>query len=514
MFKLVAVGGKIRGQEIILKDGENIIGRSPSSDHPLQLQGISKKHVCVTVSGEKVYVEDLGSSNGTFVNGKLIKRQSVEKSDKIAIPNAIFQVVYVKEKKVAATKDAEGEAVDIDMNRKEAVPNHIPGKIRYYFKHKIMPILYSFNEQYEWSQLLAILTGLFIVINIALTIFPVLRTGKNILVYEIALRGMHYADEVARINNVALQRRDLDQINTSFLDKEDGVLSYELFDLEGRIVRPVNLLNSYTNDTLSIETRDWIQKNEKPLVKLLSKGRIGIGGPIKAYDMRSGREEVVGGISIRFSPKSLAAEAANSSQAYFEALSTSALVALIFFAMIYYLTTKHIDTMYLQIEESLRGKRKELETNMMMKESRPLRSSINSILQRLRELQNTDEASFEDMEDEAPYLRKLEDFLVGAQGPVMILNSEKNITRLNTECEDLIGIRENASSGMSLLDTARDQGFAATVIDLCDQSANNEGCNQKETYEIGGTEMSINAVALVGKDGFAKGFYITFVKDD
>lgn len=98
--------------------------------------------------------------------------------------------------------------------------------------------------------------------------------------------------------------------------------------------------------------------------------------------------------------------------------------------------------------------------------------------------------------------------------PVMILNSEKVIEHLNPEAEDLIGIRENASAGQSILDTARDQGFAATIIDLCDQSANNEGCNQRENYEIGGKSISINVSALIGKDRFAKAFYITFVRND
>ncbi len=514
MYKLVAVGGKIRGKEITLNEGENIIGRSAEIDHVVDIQGVSKKHMCITISSNKIYIEDLNSSNGTFVNGKLIKRQTLEKNDKIAIPNVIFQLIYVKEKEVVIEKDTAGASADeAQYSAKEVMPKHIPGKIKYLFKHKLMPILYSFNEQYEWSALIGILLGLFIVINIALTIFPVLRSSKSLLVYEIAKRGMHFADEVARINNVALQRRELDRIDTSFLEREDGVISYELFDLEGRIVRPVNMLNSYSNDTLSVETKEWIQKNEKPLVKNLSGGQIGIGGPIKAYDVRTGREEVIGGISIRFAPKTLLAEATNSSQAYFEALTTSALVAIIFFGMIYYLTIKHINDMYIQIEDTLRGKRKELDSTLLMKESYPLKNSINSILQRIRELQSSGDDSFSELEDEAPYLRKLEDFLAGAQGPVLVLNSEKNIMRINTEGEDLLGIRENASAGMSLLDTARDQGFAATVIELCDNSANNAGCNQKELYEISGVEYQVNVVALTGKDSFAKGFYITFVKE-
>ena len=117
-------------------------------------------------------------------------------------------------------------------------------------------------------------------------------------------------------------------------------------------------------------------------------------------------------------------------------------------------------------------------------------------------------------EEDAPYLRILEDFLSGAQGPVLILNSEKNIQRINSEAEDLLGIRENSSSGQNILEIARDQGFAATLIELCDQSANNNGCHQKESYEIGGKQISINIVGLMGKDKFAKAFYVTFLRDE
>ena len=47
-----------------------------------------------------------------------------------------------------------------------------------------------------------------------------------------------------------------------------------------------------------------------------------------------------------------------------------------------------------------------------------------------------------------------------------------------------------------------------------DQSANNGGVSQKETYEIQGKEMSVNVCALMGRDRFAKAFYITFVRTD
>jgi hypothetical protein len=517
MFKLVAVGGKIRGQEIELNEGENSIGRASTCEHVLGLQGISKKHLNITVNRNSAFVEDLGSSNGTFVNGKLVKKKTIKNGDKIALPNVIFQVVHVPERDVDMsdmTVQGDVEAEDVNFVYQEEKPQHLVGQIKYMFKTKVMPIVYGFNEQYEWSFIFGFLLFLFISLNIALTIFPVLRTSKSLLVVEVAKRGMHYADEVARLNAIALQRKDLDNLNTTFLDGEDGVISYELYDLEGRIVRPLSKLNQYTNDTFSIDTKERIKRDpNKEVVRMLEGGQIGIGGPINAINLRTGQQEVLGYISIRFKPTTLIAEASTSKSSYLEALTTSILVAIVFFGFIYYLTTKHITDTYIQIEESLRGKRKELQSNLLMEELNPLRNSINSLLQRVRESQSEEGESFGEVEEEGPYLQKLEDFMEGAQGPVLILNAEKNIVRINMEGEDLLGIRENASEGMSLLDTARDQGFAATTIDLCDQSASNEGTNQKDLYEIGGEEYNVNVVALMGKDNFAKGFYITFVRE-
>jgi pSer/pThr/pTyr-binding forkhead associated (FHA) protein len=521
MYKIVAVGGKLRGQEFILKDGENIIGRSSDVDYPLAVEGVSKRHMSITVNGDTAFIEDLGSSNGTFVNGKLIKKMTVKNQDKIALPNVIFQLVHVKEKKivvkkkVAKVQDSQEETQSLSD---EPMPEGPLSKLRHLFKHKIMPILYGFNESYEWRVLIGIILFIFIAINISLVITPVLKTSNQILDREIELRGESYADEVARANNTELSRKNFDRIDTSFLEKVPDIVSYELFDLEGRIIRPVTKQNSYINDPFSVYVKNEISSKlesgiSKLPVKTLGEGERGIGRAIKAYDSRTGREEAVGFISIRFAPRSLGLAASNNLKSYLEALTTSALVAVIFFGMFYYLSTRPIEEMKMQIENVLRGKQKELESKLLMEEVRPLRNSINSILQRMRELQSNESGEFAEVEDDAPYLRTLEEFIRGAMGPALILNQDKIIHVINSEGEDLTGLREASSKGSSLLDSLRDQGFAATVIDLCDKSATNSGCNQQETYDISGRAHQINVVSLLGKDTFPKGFYVTFLKE-
>lgn len=520
MFKLVAVGGKLRGKEIVLSEGENVIGRGMDVDHPIKVDGVSKKHMSITVNEDSCFLQDLGSSNGTFVNGKLVKTATVKNGDKVAVPNVIFQIVYVKEKKVSIVKQvAASESNEDALDIKEAMPADTLGKIKYTFKHKVMSVVYSFNEQYEWNVLLGIMLFIFVCLNIALTIGPVLIDSKELLKQEIVARGGQYAEEVARFNRIALSNGNLDRLNTNFLDNNaEGVTSYELFDLEGRIVRPISKLNSYTNDTFSRQAMEKIlsgggENLRKTIYEVVGDGEIGIGKAILAHDASTGRDEPVGIIAIRFKPKSWAAQASNQSGAYLEALVITCIVGIIFFGILYYMTIRPIETFRTQIEEVLRGRRKEIEMSTLFEELSPLKSTMNSVLQRLRELQSEDSTEFAEIEEDAPYVRSMYEFLQGAQGPAMVLNSEKLIEHINAEGEDLTGMRESSAAGTSLLDSARDQGFAATLIDLCDQSANNEGMNQNEMYELTGKNFNIHVNALVGKDGFAKAFYVSFVED-
>lgn len=521
MYKLVVVAGKMRGQEYVLEEGENILGRDESCSIHFPVQGVSKKHFSITVTGETCYVADMGSSNGTFLNGKAIKRATVENGDKIALPDTIIQVVYVEEKKVVVKKRVSSEDDDDDdfMDPGDP-PENLVAKLFWAFKFKIMPVIHGINEEYEWHHLFGIFCAIFSVAAISLTIFPALQDSKMILIRETATRGSSYADMVARMNNRALERKELDKINTNFIKNEEGVKDFRLFDMEGRIVRPIEELNNTVGgkDPFFAGAHQWALKTIKfknvVLKRLLDDGQIGIAKKIVAFNPRTASEEVVGVIAIKFEPTALKVEAAKSRKAYAESLVTTALVAIFFFGFVYYLTVRPIEEINFQIEEAIRGKRKNLESRFLFKELNPLRNSINSLLARIRELNNEEDEDFGEEESDEIYVRQLYEFLQGAQGPTLILDSQKNLSHINLEAEDLTGMRESASQGMSLLDVSREQGFAATVIELCDSSANNLGTNQQGEYDLQGIPHTIHVSSLIGKDGFAKAFYVTFVRGD
>ena len=68
-FELVAEDGR----ELPLKDGDNLIGRSPESGILLDTPKVSRRHARIVVAGDSASIEDLGSKNGTFVRGRRLE---------------------------------------------------------------------------------------------------------------------------------------------------------------------------------------------------------------------------------------------------------------------------------------------------------------------------------------------------------------------------------------------------------------------------------------------------------
>ncbi|MBK6513827.1 MAG: DUF4388 domain-containing protein [Polyangiaceae bacterium] len=88
------ISGKYQGGEFPL--GENkeiIIGRSSDLDMVLVEDMVSRRHARIACSDVDITIEDLGSTNGTFVNGEKIKRSNLKEGDRVLIGTSILKVV-------------------------------------------------------------------------------------------------------------------------------------------------------------------------------------------------------------------------------------------------------------------------------------------------------------------------------------------------------------------------------------------------------------------------------------
>jgi len=77
---------------------KTVIGRDPSSDICLALDYLSRQHVCLEPQNGRLFIEDLNSSNGTFVNGNKVQKTELKPGDKIKLDVLTFEVKGPSEK--------------------------------------------------------------------------------------------------------------------------------------------------------------------------------------------------------------------------------------------------------------------------------------------------------------------------------------------------------------------------------------------------------------------------------
>jgi len=93
---LKIIGGKHAGREIKISVPEFIIGRGEDAHLRPASDMVSRKHCSIKVADGKVIVSDMGSRNGSFVNGEQLTQPHVAKSgDKIRIGRLQFELIMV-----------------------------------------------------------------------------------------------------------------------------------------------------------------------------------------------------------------------------------------------------------------------------------------------------------------------------------------------------------------------------------------------------------------------------------
>ncbi|NIM93573.1 MAG: FHA domain-containing protein [Anaerolineales bacterium] len=100
-FKLRMIEGPNPGQEFILSKQRHILGREPGPDVDIIISSptVSRRHARITQRNQQWFLEDLGSSNGTFLNGNLITVESaaLKNGDNIQLGSSIKLVVQSTE---------------------------------------------------------------------------------------------------------------------------------------------------------------------------------------------------------------------------------------------------------------------------------------------------------------------------------------------------------------------------------------------------------------------------------
>ncbi len=90
--RLVIESGPHQGDEYIIRKQTTLIGRNETCDLVVDDSQVSRRHCQILWDGVYCTLEDLGSTNGTFINGQRLQAAyALRPGDKVQVANVIFQ---------------------------------------------------------------------------------------------------------------------------------------------------------------------------------------------------------------------------------------------------------------------------------------------------------------------------------------------------------------------------------------------------------------------------------------
>src|SRR5258708_6842262 len=106
------ISGIYQGGEVPLPDkGEVVIGPTSDMGMVLVAEMVSPPHARIVVDGKRIGIIDLGSTNGTYVNGEKISKVELKEGDRILVGTSILRLVP------AADLSAQGSKLSGDALR-------------------------------------------------------------------------------------------------------------------------------------------------------------------------------------------------------------------------------------------------------------------------------------------------------------------------------------------------------------------------------------------------------------
>jgi len=146
---LTVLAGAEVGKTFKLKDGVTMLGRSTRADVRIDDDSISRLHAKVTLTGPNIVIEDLGSSNGTVVNGARVTRGPLKDGDKIRLGETVilkfsfhdrFDESFAQKMYDAALRDSLTK-----IYNKKFLLDHLSQEVSYAKRHKSKLTLIMFD---------------------------------------------------------------------------------------------------------------------------------------------------------------------------------------------------------------------------------------------------------------------------------------------------------------------------------------------------------------------------------
>lgn len=104
---LTVVGGPWDGHTFAVHPGDNLVGKVSECEIHLPTETVSRRHCSILLTETQIRVIDLGSLNGTFLNGTLVNDAILAPEDDLCVGDVMLKVHYTLRRPNLGSDDAE-----------------------------------------------------------------------------------------------------------------------------------------------------------------------------------------------------------------------------------------------------------------------------------------------------------------------------------------------------------------------------------------------------------------------
>jgi pSer/pThr/pTyr-binding forkhead associated (FHA) protein len=90
--RVFGISGPFQGATLSVASAELSIGRDPSNHLWIPDPVLSRQHCLLTCKGDQFFIRDLGSRNGTIVNGMTVDELQLRHGDQISIGTSVLLI--------------------------------------------------------------------------------------------------------------------------------------------------------------------------------------------------------------------------------------------------------------------------------------------------------------------------------------------------------------------------------------------------------------------------------------
>lgn len=146
---LIVLAGSMMGEMYKVGHERTIIGRGQRADIRILDEGISREHCELVVEGDKVFLRDMGSTNGTYCKGIRVNNHELTDGDKILVgSNTVLKFTYHDKLDETFQRQMYESALRDDLTKafnKKYFMDRVESEFAYALRHHIPLTLVAFD---------------------------------------------------------------------------------------------------------------------------------------------------------------------------------------------------------------------------------------------------------------------------------------------------------------------------------------------------------------------------------